>query len=111
MTTTSTTISFTLCNRAYYLCLLATVPERNYHYFYQLCASGRPQPRLLSQPQLPQPQPQPQPQFPSRPQHQLELHSQPQLQYLSGYPPPPWAATPGYFSNPNPVSRPYAWKI
>ncbi|CAI9784429.1 unnamed protein product [Fraxinus pennsylvanica] len=68
----------------------------------------KPQPGLLSQPQLPQPQPQPQPQFPSRPQHQLELRSQPQLQYSSGYPPPPWAATPGYCSNPNPVSRPYA---
>ncbi|KAL3536589.1 hypothetical protein ACH5RR_005050 [Cinchona calisaya] len=31
-------------------------------------------------------------------------------QYSSAYPPPPWAATPGYFSNPNPLSRsPYAY--
>ncbi|CAI9782340.1 unnamed protein product [Fraxinus pennsylvanica] len=84
-------------------------------------AQSQPQAGLLSQPQLPpQPeplpqyaqvasQPQPQPQFPSGPQHQLELRSQPQLQYSSGYPPPPWAATPGYFSNPNPVSRPCAY--
>lgn len=29
---------------------------------------------------------------------------------LSQYPPPPWAATPGYFSNPSPVTRqPYAY--
>ncbi|KAL0450945.1 UNVERIFIED_CONTAM: TOM1-like protein 6 [Sesamum latifolium] len=47
-----------------------------------------------------QPQPQPQP----RPQAQLH----PQL--ASAYPPPPWAATPGYFSNQNPESRlPYTY--
>lgn len=36
-----------------------------------------------------------------QPQHQVQL--QPQVpQYSTAYPPPPWAATPGYFSNPNP---------
>ncbi|KAL2479312.1 ENTH/VHS/GAT family protein [Abeliophyllum distichum] len=88
-------------------------------------AQPQPQPGLQSQQPLPsqheppsgtpsqyaqvasQPQPQPQPQSPSRPQHQLEPRPQPQFpQYSSGYPPPPWAATPGYYSNPNPVSRP-----
>ncbi|KAL3531618.1 hypothetical protein ACH5RR_005139 [Cinchona calisaya] len=78
-------------------------------------------------------QPQPQPQFEPQPQPQqlaqnsetlqsrhhhsqyysqrepqLQLRPQPQptlAQYSSGYPPPPWAATPGYFSNLNPLSR------
>ncbi|KAL0375415.1 UNVERIFIED_CONTAM: TOM1-like protein 6 [Sesamum radiatum] len=59
----------------------------------------QPQPQHHAQPWL-QPQPQPQP----RPQAQLH----PQL--ASGYPPPPWAATPGYFSNQNPESRlPYTY--
>lgn len=61
----------------------------------------------------PQPQPQPQPQhnmgsylqpqshyYNGQLQHQVQL--QPQVpQYSTAYPPPPWAATPGYFSNPN----------
>ncbi|XP_011095099.1 TOM1-like protein 2 isoform X1 [Sesamum indicum] len=60
----------------------------------------QPQPQHHTQPWLQlqrQPHPQPQPQ----PQTQAQLH--PQL--ASGYPPPPWAATPGYFSNQNPESR------
>lgn len=45
------------------------------------------------------------------PQSQFRPQGQPALdQYSSGYPPPPWAATPGYFSNPNPLSRsPYTY--
>ncbi|XP_027066988.1 TOM1-like protein 6 [Coffea arabica] len=45
------------------------------------------------------------------PQSQFRPQAQPTLdQYSTGYPPPPWAATPGYFSNPNPLSRsPYAY--
>ncbi|KAL2500394.1 TOM1-like protein 2 [Forsythia ovata] len=54
----------------------------------------QPQPGLQSQQPLP-PQREPQPGTPSQ-----------YAQYSSGYPPPPWAATPGYYSNPNPVSRP-----
>lgn len=56
-----------------------------------------------------------QPELNQQPRTQLELHPQPQqlppvaqtqfLQY-SAYPPPPWAATPGYLSNPSPSSRP-----
>ncbi|CAA3015918.1 target of Myb 1-like [Olea europaea subsp. europaea] len=86
-------------------------------------AQPQPQPGLQSQPQFPpqpgfQPQPpsqysqaasqpQPQPQSHFRPQHKLEPHPQPQFpRYSSSYPPPPWAATPGYYSNPNPASRP-----
>lgn len=82
----------------------------------------------------PQPQPQPQPSTGSylqpqqlvqnpvqqQPQHhshyynnqpQPQIQFQPQVpQYSSAYPPPPWAATPGYFSNPNPSFRsPYAY--
>lgn len=45
-----------------------------------------------------QPQQYPQPQFLSQP----VMRAQPEYMY----PPPPWAATPGYFSSHNPVSRP-----
>lgn len=52
-------------------------------------------------------------QYYSQREPQLQLRPQPQPtlnQHSSGYPPPPWAATPGYFSNPNPLSRsPYAY--
>ncbi|KAI5663038.1 hypothetical protein M9H77_22361 [Catharanthus roseus] len=61
----------------------------------------------------PQVQPQVQPQYHSHyySQPQPQVQPQPQLsQYSNAYPPPPWAATPGYFSNPNPSSRPaYAY--
>ncbi|KAK4418867.1 TOM1-like protein 6 [Sesamum alatum] len=61
------------------------------------------QPQHHTQPWL-QPQPQPQHQPQARPKAQLH----PQL--ASGYPPPPWAATPGYLSNQNPESRlPYTY--
>ncbi|KAJ0089083.1 hypothetical protein Patl1_31491 [Pistacia atlantica] len=51
----------------------------------------------------PQPRPQPQPQPQVQPQYQMQ--SQPQYpQYASGYPPPPWATTPGYFNNQNHLS-------
>ncbi|XP_048319916.2 TOM1-like protein 6 [Ziziphus jujuba] len=53
---------------------------------------ARPQPQLSQS--GPQPQLQPHPQ----------VHSQPHLQpphYSTGYPPPPWAATPGYFNSQN----------
>ncbi|KAK6118218.1 hypothetical protein DH2020_048004 [Rehmannia glutinosa] len=86
---------------------------------------AQPQPQPQSQPasQLrhpspnqPQPQPQPQqlqsqPEVQSQPQHQYQYqyatqpalrpsNSQPQF---SAYPPPPWAATPGYYSNQRPA--------
>ncbi|CAK7343652.1 unnamed protein product [Dovyalis caffra] len=67
-----------------------------------------PQQQLQPEPQqqsVPQPQPHSQPQS----QQQLQPQFQPQLrsqhpQYSSGYPPPPWAATPGYLSNQNHAS-------
>ncbi|XP_041024728.1 LOW QUALITY PROTEIN: TOM1-like protein 6 [Juglans microcarpa x Juglans regia] len=67
----------------------------------------QPQPQSFQPPQ-PQPQtqsfqnvqPQPQPQL--KPPSQTQL--QPQYQYPSGYPPPPWAPTPGYSNNQNHVS-------
>ncbi|VVA14365.1 PREDICTED: TOM1 [Prunus dulcis] len=66
---------------------------------------AQPQPQLQQQfrPQL---QPQTQPQFQSQfqPQTQPQFHSQFQPQYSSGYPPPPWAATPGYSNNQNHLS-------
>lgn len=41
------------------------------------------------------------------PQSQFRLQAQPtRNQYSSCYASPPWAATSGYFSNPNPLSRP-----
>lgn len=50
----------------------------------------------------PQPQPQPhsqqQPQYQQSPQPQYQQSPQPQYQQ-STYPPPPWAATPGYYTN------------
>ncbi|KAJ0027535.1 hypothetical protein Pint_35003 [Pistacia integerrima] len=65
------------------------VPYNNY-----VAPWAQPQPR-------PQPQPQPQPQV----QPQYQMQSQPQYpQYASGYPPPPWATTPGYFNNQNHLS-------
>ncbi|KAM7463907.1 hypothetical protein LguiA_032028 [Lonicera macranthoides] len=58
-----------------------------------------------------QPQPQPQTQEPQtptvqwsqpRPQGpQIQPVQQPQMQYSTNYPPPPWAASPGYYSNQN----------
>ncbi|XP_061357792.1 TOM1-like protein 6 [Gastrolobium bilobum] len=70
------------------------------------------QPQPQPQPHLrPQPQPQPQPQLLSQPQHQHIQQSQPQpqfqnqhLQYPARYPPPPWAATPGYPNYQNQLS-------
>lgn len=56
----------------------------------------QPQPHLQVQVQV-QPQPQPQPQYP-------------QQNYSSGYIPPPWAATPGYYTNQYPSSSvPYTY--
>lgn len=54
-----------------------------------------------------QPQPQPQPQHNGQFQYQIRPQPQPQPHFpqYSAYPPPPWAATPGYFNNPNPSSR------
>lgn len=59
------------------------------------------QPRQQAQPEAPsQPQPQPQPQLQPFPRAQPYPHLHPQPSpYTSGYPPPPWAATPGYFSS------------
>ncbi|KAK6943233.1 VHS domain [Dillenia turbinata] len=77
------------------------------------------QPQPQTQPAQAQAQPQPQPQPPpqsqsqsqSQPQPQAQAQPQPQQpsqpqysQYMPSYPPPPWAPTPGYYSNPNPVS-------
>lgn len=58
---------------------------------------GQPQPpqyRTQGQPQQPQYQTQGQSQ---QPQFQTQAHT---TQYSSAYPPPPWAATPGYYTNP-----------
>ncbi|KAK3017496.1 hypothetical protein RJ639_006000 [Escallonia herrerae] len=52
-----------------------------------------------AQPQQPQPQPLPNPQ-PQPRQSQSQPQTQPQ------YPPPPWAATPGYYNNQSGLSRP-----
>ncbi|XP_049352561.1 TOM1-like protein 6 [Solanum verrucosum] len=94
----------------------------------QLHHQSRPQPSTQPQPQQPQesslqsqhtsqqlPQSPLQPELNQQPRTQQELHPQSQLlspraqtqfpQY-SAYPPPPWAATPGYLSNPSPSSRP-----
>ncbi|CAA3028442.1 Reticulon-like protein B3 [Olea europaea subsp. europaea] len=61
-------------------------------------AQSQPQPGLPSQPQLPtQPEPEPQP----LPQTSFSTS----ISVVVWLPPPPWAATPGYFSNPNPASR------
>ncbi|KAE9447558.1 hypothetical protein C3L33_20543, partial [Rhododendron williamsianum] len=75
----------------------------------QAQAQVQPQPYLhpQSQAQSPQPQPYLQPQPQPQPQ---PPHPQPQyLQYSSGgYPPPPWAPTPGYYSNqPHLATSPY----
>ncbi|XP_016474832.1 TOM1-like protein 6 isoform X3 [Nicotiana tabacum] len=86
------------------------------------------QPHPRPQPQYPQesslqsqhtsqqlPQSPLQPELNQQPRTQLELHSQPQqlppraqtqFPQYSAYPPPPWASTPGYFSNPNHSTRP-----
>ncbi|XVF65905.1 hypothetical protein PTKIN_Ptkin09bG0288300 [Pterospermum kingtungense] len=87
----------------------------------------QPQFQTQYQPELrPQSQIQVQPQFQSQPQHQAPQQTQPQLQaqsqtqaqsflppqhqphfqpqYSSGYPPPPWAATPGYLNSQNRIS-------
>ncbi|XAR55765.1 hypothetical protein NMG60_11035962 [Bertholletia excelsa] len=53
------------------------------------------QPLFQPQPQLQQSQPQPQPHIQNQSQYP---------QFSSGYPPPPWAPTPGYFSNQNQLS-------
>jgi len=91
----------------------------------------QPQPHLQSQPQhhphlQPQLQPQPQPQMQiqsqNQPQHQpqpsMQLQSQQsqqrpqfqnqQVQYPARYPPPPWAATPGYANYQSHLSAPNA---
>ncbi|KAI8557183.1 hypothetical protein RHMOL_Rhmol05G0316500 [Rhododendron molle] len=77
----------------------------------QAQAQVQPQPYLhpQSQAQSPQPQPYLQPQALAQPQPP-HPHPQPQyLQYSSGgYPPPPWAPTPGYYSNqPHLATSPY----
>ncbi|CAK9144499.1 unnamed protein product [Ilex paraguariensis] len=54
-----------------------------------------------------QPQPQPQPKGPTQPLPQPETQHP---QYSSGYPAPPWAATPGYYNSQNPIpTYPYAY--
>ncbi|XP_058214718.1 TOM1-like protein 6 [Rhododendron vialii] len=77
----------------------------------QAQAQVQPQPYLhpQSQAQSPQPQPYLQPQPLAQPQ---PPHPHPQAQYLpyssGGYPPPPWAPTPGYYSNqPHSATSPY----
>ncbi|KAG5550719.1 hypothetical protein RHGRI_015616 [Rhododendron griersonianum] len=79
----------------------------------QAQAQVQPQPYLhpqsQAQAQSPQPQPHLQPQALAQPQPP-HPHPQPQyLQYSSGgYPPPPWAPTPGYYSNqPHLATSPY----
>ncbi|XP_028808633.1 TOM1-like protein 6 isoform X1 [Neltuma alba] len=74
----------------------------------------QPQPQPQARPQF-QSQTQPRPHFQSQtqpqpsqmlqPQHQLQLQNQ-HVQYPSSYPPPPWAATPGYPSSQNHLSSP-----
>ncbi|KAL8517121.1 hypothetical protein ACS0TY_015368 [Phlomoides rotata] len=55
----------------------------------------------------PQQYSQPQPLYTPQPQQYLQQAVRPQAEYTTSvYPPPPWAATPGYYSNQNPVSRP-----
>ncbi|XVF37447.1 hypothetical protein REPUB_Repub20aG0008600 [Reevesia pubescens] len=62
------------------------------------------QPKSHSQPQN-QAQQQTQPQLQAQSQIQTQSFLQPQYpQYSSGYPPPPWAATPGYFNSQNHLS-------
>lgn len=57
--------------------------------------------------QLPEPNKQPITQLELHPQsQQLPPVAQTQFPQYSAYPPPPWAATPGYLSNPSPSSRP-----
>ncbi|CAL5335238.1 unnamed protein product [Camellia sinensis] len=75
----------------------------------------QPQPQQQPRPQsYLQPQQQPQPQSYLQPQPLPPTQHPPQTQpqyprYSSAYPPPPWAPTPGYFSNQNQFStRPYA---
>lgn len=70
----------------------------------QAQAQVQPQPYL--HPQSPSQSPQPQPYLHAVPESQSQSqqsHPQPQPQYLQyssgGYPPPPWAPTPGYYSN------------
>ncbi|KAJ4841472.1 hypothetical protein Tsubulata_015693 [Turnera subulata] len=60
---------------------------------------------LQTQAQPHQPQPQMQPQYQPHPQTQTRPQLQSQFpQYASAYPPPPWAATPGYANGQNPMS-------
>ncbi|XP_051130403.1 TOM1-like protein 6 [Andrographis paniculata] len=100
-------------------------PAVSFNNYVAPWAQPQPKPEYASYPQ-PQPQmkpeyasyPQPQPQHaeiqprPEMQYHQPNLHAPaPQAQqqfpqYNYGYPPPPWAATPGYFSNQSSVSRP-----
>ncbi|XP_004492527.1 TOM1-like protein 6 [Cicer arietinum] len=54
-----------------------------------------------------QPQPQPQLQIQSQPQHQPQFQNQ-HIQYAARYPPPPWAATPGYANYQGHLSAPNA---
>lgn len=70
----------------------------------QHLAPNQPQNLSFSQPQL-QAQPQIQPQYQYATQALNAPNLQPQYPQ-SVYPPPPWAATPGYFSNQGPASRP-----
>ncbi|KAL1545425.1 TOM1-like protein 6 [Salvia divinorum] len=72
---------------------------------------AQPQPQQL--PQRPQLQPYHQPSYNSQspvyrqPQQQPQYQPQPQPQNSQyTYPPPPWAATPGYYSSHTPMSRP-----
>ncbi|XWS13084.1 hypothetical protein CRYUN_Cryun36dG0007100 [Craigia yunnanensis] len=78
----------------------------------QFLTQSQPQLGPQSQIQL-EPQSQSQPQLQAQFQTQTQSFSQPQyqprfqpqyLQYSSGYPPPPWAATPGYLNSQNYLS-------
>ncbi|KAI9116109.1 hypothetical protein K1719_013039 [Acacia pycnantha] len=65
---------------------------------HQIQSQTRPQPQFQSQTQ-----PQPMQMIQPRPQSQLQNQH---IQYPSSYPPPPWAATPGYPSSQNHLSSP-----
>uniref|UniRef100_A0A6M2F3B7 VHS domain-containing protein n=1 Tax=Populus davidiana TaxID=266767 RepID=A0A6M2F3B7_9ROSI len=87
-----------------------STPQPQQHLQHQ----SKPQLQPQFQPQLrPEPQqqsvPQPQQRLQHQSQPQLQPQFQPQLQsqhpqYSSVYPPPPWAATPGYLNNQNHTS-------
>ncbi|PIN01620.1 Cytosolic sorting protein GGA2/TOM1 [Handroanthus impetiginosus] len=96
---------------------LQAKPEHQAYHHFQPQPQSQPQPQPPYQHQhQPHPQVQPQTQPEQQPQRQPQYQSlsqpasHPQTQspqYASAYPPPPWAPTPGYFTNQNSVSRPY----